>query len=249
MKIKKIRSSFAAEITGLRLNKTIAEDKVRLIKDTLATYGVVVIRNQELSPREFVRFSKIFGEAEIFPTHPSLKKFPEIFPVSNFTEGGHIYEGRHWHTDSIDDEYPAPVTLFMTHLLPPKGGDTLFINTNHLYEKLSTKVKNKLEELEVVYRSGSIHPIVRRHPITGEKCLFLHFGLCYGVKGMDLAQGKRLINSLHKKYLSCPDIYRHHFKKGDLVIWDNTKTSHIAGGTPSQYKRIMYRITISGHHS
>ena len=249
MIIKRVKSSFAAEVRGIDLRKKLPQEKIDQLKDVISKHGVVIIRQQALSQREFVRFSKVFGEAEIFPAHPSMKKNPEIFPVSNFPEGGHIYEGRTWHTDSIDDEYSAPLTLFMAHLLPSKGGDTLFLSTTELYQSLSTRLKNKIDRLEVVYRSGSIHPMVKTHPITKEKCLFLHFGLAFGVKGMDLAKGKRLINLLQKKYINSKNVYRHHYKEGDIVIWDNTKTSHIAGGTPPQFKRIMYRITISGDQS
>lgn len=246
MKISKIKSSFAGEITGIDLRQKLAKLQIQSIKEALSHFGVLVIRKQSLSPKEFAQFSRIFGKPEYFPPHPSFAKIPEIFPVSNFPEGGHIYEGRNWHTDSIDDENPAPMTLFYTHLLPPKGGDTLFINNKTLFDELSPYMKKKLEELEVVYRTGSIHPVIKHHPETNERCLFLHFGLSYAIKGMDIKKGQALIKHLHQKYLKCEHIYRHHFKKGDLVIWDNVKSSHKAGGTDPKYKRIMLRITISG---
>jgi taurine dioxygenase len=246
MKISKIKSSFVGQITDINLKKKLTKPEIQSIKNALSQFGVIVIRKQEMTAKEYVRFSKIFGDAEYFPSHPSFAKVPEIFPVSNFPEGGFIYEGQNWHTDSIDDQNPAPMTLFYSHLLPAKGGDTLFINNKTLYDELSPRMKAQLEKLEVVYRTGTIHPMIKIHPATQESCLFLHFGLSYAVKGMDIKKGQALIKRLHQKYLKCEHIYRHHYRPGDLVIWDNIKSSHKAGGTDPKYKRIMLRITISG---
>jgi taurine dioxygenase len=246
MKITKIKSSFAGQVTGIDLRYKLSKLEKENIKEALSHYGVLVIRKQKLTPKKFAQFSRIFGEPEYFPPHPSFIKIPEIFPVSNFPEGGHIFEGRNWHTDSIDDQSPSPMTLFYSYLLPPKGGDTLFISNKRLYNELSEGMKKKLECLQVVYRSGSIHPLIKTHPHTNEKCLFLHFGLAFAIKGMDIKKGQALIKRLHQKYLKCQHIYRHKYKEGDLVIWDNTKSSHKSGGTDPKYKRIMLRITISG---
>jgi taurine dioxygenase len=245
MKVRKIRNAFAAEVLEFSAKKSASKD-IQKLREALSQYGVIVLRNQNLTKKDYIRFAGYFGNVEAFPIHPSMKKYPEIFPVSNFPEGGHIYEGRFWHTDSIDEDRPSPMTLFYSHLLPRKGGDTLFINTHDLYQSFSPGLKKSLESLEAVYRSGHIHPLIQPHPINGLKCLFIHFGLIYGIRGMDLKKGQAIIKRLHSKFENWCKIYRHRYKSGDLVIWDNAQASHIAGGTDPKYPRIMYRITISG---
>jgi taurine dioxygenase len=245
MRIRKIRGGCASEVLNFD-GKSAKLGDIQELKFHLHAQGVLVLRNQALSPGEYVRFARKFGVIEEFPTHSSMKRHPEIFPVSNLPEKGHIYEGRSWHTDSIDEDRPCPMTLFYSHVLPKKGGRTHFINTHHLYMSLSDRMKRKLEHLEAVYRSGHIHPLIQTHPVTGEKCLFIHFGLIFGIRRMDPNTYNRLLKFLQRKFESWSGIYRHSYRPGDLVIWDNAKMSHIAGGTDPKYPRIMYRITISG---
>lgn len=271
--------ALGAEMTGLDVSQVPSDNLFGEIRYALnESGGVLVLRDQSLTPQQHVDFSRrfgpLFGEAEHLQDtvkpylHP---EFPQIYRVSNkVVDGkpqGRKRAGTYWHSDVSFRRRPAMVSILYGIDVPPLGGDTVFTNMAMAYEALSDAMKAMIEPLWAVHSFAGAgnaawshekieshdldgantaeHPLVRVHPDTGEKSLFINPGTTSHLVGFSDEESRTLLDFLYDHAIQPEFQYRHSWRQHDLVIWDNRCTLHyaIADYTADRY---MHRTTVIG---
>ena len=261
---------FFAEIVGADLRHD-DDPQFRAIKAAHLKHGVIVIRDQAMTPADQIGFSRRFGPLAIHVLQEQLLEgYPEILQVSNKTRDGRYVglpdAGRFWHTDQSYEQKPALGSLLYALEIPEDGsGDTWFCDMATAYEALSPTMKARLDGLRGMHiynhsheefsldedqqtrLPGYDHPIVRTHPETGRKALYLGGKLLKYIVGMDETESTELLDDL---YAHCDDgriIYKHKWRQGDVVFWDNRCTMHYAQPyDDKRFTRHMHRTTVQG---
>ena len=191
--IRPLTSFLGAEIEGVDASIAISTDLLTQLNDALIEHQLLVLRKQALTVEQQIAFSANFGELEKFSPHPNYPQHREIFPVSNREEEGYLNVGHYWHHDGSFLETPTRLSLFYFLKAPVEGGDFLFTNMYLAYETLPEKLKQQVESLETIHRNGVVHSLVRSHPITGCKSLYINMGLTVGIKGFSHEESVWLI--------------------------------------------------------
>ena len=268
---KKLSEVLGLEIINLNL-KDIIEDKDKTkLQKLFVENSVLVIRNQNLNANEFQKCAEVFGE--VFKQHNtrfSLKENPMVHYISNQDkfENGKIYiPGEGFHTDHSNDIEPPKATILLAKEIPSFGGDTQFVNMNKLYENLPLALRKKIKDLKAkhVYQSKYskrklmnlkkninnddkvIHPLIRTHPETGLKSLYINPIRIENIINYNEQQTIDLLNKLMEFVKSKKYEYRHKWKIGDFVILDNRILMHKANGDyDMNERRYLYRIMLKG---
>lgn len=276
LKIAPLTVATGAECTGVDVANLEQSEWERLV-DAYHTYSILVIRDQKLSKPAQIAFSERFGELELPVRADYLgKDYPALHVVSNIgTDGkpnptaaldnpGNFF----WHTDASYMRKPASSTLLYAIEIPPSGGDTLFANMHAAYDALPDEAKGHIDRLRAVhsweqsrYNSGSrsasaeeiaaappvAHPLVRTHPRTGRKGLYLGNHTSH-IEGMPIEEGRALLKELLVHATQPQFIYRHQWRAGDLVVWDNRSLLHKASDDfdMGNYVRRLHRTVVQG---
>jgi taurine dioxygenase len=271
-----VQDRFVAEVVGVDLSQYIDDDGFACIHDAFLAHSILVFRRQRLSNEQHIAFSRRFGALEIHTArHWLLPDFPEILVLSNRGEEGTkpiVNGGAYWHSDITYKAKPPLGSVLYALEVPPEGGDTLYADMYAAYESLDDETKTRIEDLEAVHRYGDryrmmaredkdrppltreqlaevpdvVHPVVRTHPETGRKCLFVNEGFTIAIAGLPEAEGRALLDKLFSHSVQPAHVYRHRWQAGDLVMWDNRCTMHRATEYDLRYKRAMHRTTIQG---
>jgi putative 2-oxoglutarate oxygenase len=262
------------EVTSMQANSATSTE-AKALMSLLAEHGVVVLRDQDISPHDYVRFAKLFGDIE--PSTREAFWLPEqneIYVISNIVENGrpigNANDGFFWHTDQYYFERPTAYTFLYGIETPPVGADTLFCSTRRLYDELPDDEKRRLSRMEIIgshaklstvrQREGKpvdpaefakcpdvVHPLVRTHPISGKQ--FLYFSAARASKPIDMEEAElsALLESLTEKATRPDNVYAHKWRPKDLVIWDNRGLLHTATEyRKDRYRRLMYRLSVIG---
>ncbi len=272
------------QILGVDIAAGVSDEQFKQVADTFDKYGVVVLRNQKITPEQHIEFSRRFGPTELYGIASYLLPgHPEIFVVSNIVENGKPIgmadAGRTWHSDMCYVTSPPRCSLLYGLEVPRDEageplGDTLFASTQAAYDALSPEMKEKVEGLKVrnsyatnVERKQKfstvsekaqverlknqqkfpdvIHSLVRKHPITGRKCLYLSEGLSVAIEGWPPEESDKFINEMLAYMIRPEFVYRHRWCEGDLLIWDNCSAIHLAiPDFAADNRRRMHRTTI-----
>ena len=275
IKIKKLHKKFGAEILNYKLSKDLNYKSFKEILKTFNEYGILLFRNQNLSIKNQVTFGRKFGKVLIHAVNQNhAKGHPEIYVLSNLDNTGkpsgkHPDQGSlYWHTDGSWRKITGQATIMVADIIPSKGGETHFCCMENAYDSLSDIMKQKIDDLFAIHnldfsrnrRHGHdplskkqknnappvIHPIVRTHPNTKRKSLFLGDHAEY-IEDMDYSKGRNFIERLNKLATKTKFIYKHKYKEGDVLVWDNRRLLH--KGTKydtANVKRVMRRTTIIG---
>ena len=275
MEIRPLSKYVGAEIAGVDISKPLSDDVFKAIDDAYNHHSVLVFRDQKLTPEQQIAFSRRFGELEISPrTQFALPGYPEILVLSNIiVDGkpiGNADAGRTWHTDMSYTKTPPRGSLLYAREIPFENGkvlgDTVFSSAAAAYDTLSPELKKKLTGLRAIHRAGAKqyapgsklaelvkdmpdveHPVIRTHPVTGRKAIYVREGECVGIGGMSAEESLPLIKLLGDLVTQPEFCYRHNWRVGDLLMWDNSMTQHLA---ISDYKlplrRLMHRVTVNG---
>jgi taurine dioxygenase len=261
-----------AEITGLDLREPISQQVRDDLNAALAKYGVLVFRDQQLAPPQFLVAGKIFGD--IMPHQRKSGQTTEdtsIFEVKNEPrpDGTYYIVGESFHTDHSNDPIPPKATVLHPVSLPDKGGDTQFVNVHAAYDDLSDAMKQRIENLMAVHVYASsysprllkkldddtvaalpppaVHGLVRVHPDTGRKFLYLNPVRMEHIVGMPDDEAQALIKELMDHATQPKYEYRHVWKYGDMVIWDNRNVMHQANADyDMRQTRKLIRMMIKG---
>jgi taurine dioxygenase len=269
--VRRLGPQIGAEILGVDV-KTLDDAAFAVIYQAWLDCNVVVVPGQELQIDEFLRYSRRFGLVLPHPSkmtrHPD---YPEItlLGVNKFGPDGAldmaIYRrgAEGWHTDGAYDQEPFKATQLYALAVPSRGGDTHFASMYAAYDALPEALKRRLGGLRGAFTYGGrgkatallneedrdwtpvFHPIVRTHPETGRKGLYFDPGKILRIEGLEEPESDALIEELTARMIQPDGQYRHAWRKGDIVIWDNRCSYHKAAGDyPPEEDRIHWRVSI-----
>ena len=270
---KKLPGGCGAEITGVDLSQPISESLREDILAAFAAHHLLVFRNQQLDKRQFGEVAAIFGEVEgnVF-RNPDGSTLEAIHQISNLDAAGRPAENPYlksnyfWHSDKAYLPVPALLTMLHAVELPPSGGDTQFADMIRAHASLTDDVKRRISGLRAVHgleymristddrpptdeeknaAPPVVHPLVRTHPVTGEKSLFLGM-YCSHIVGMDGAASRALLDQLLSHATQGQYVYTHRWSPGDLVIWDNRCLLHraVANYDMAANRRVLLRLVV-----
>ena len=258
-----------AEIKGLDLRRPLDRDTFEALEAALVEHKVIFARGQDLSTSEHVRLSRMFGELEVHPFRPE-GEFPEIMVLDNHKDNP-VLSTDVWHSDTTFRVRPTKYTILRSQIMPATGGDTLWANMASAYEGLSDPFKRmivglravhdfknfrvlfkntdddraRLRKMEDLYPNPT-HPVVRTHPVTGEKILFVNPQFTLRIEGMAADESRGLLDILFRQAQIPEYQFRHRWQPGDIVFWDNTSTQHYAANDYYPDRRRMERTAVIG---
>jgi taurine dioxygenase len=268
-------AAVGAEIRGVDLAQPLGDNAFAVIERAFDTHGVIFFRDQRITPPQQVAFTRRFGEIEfnIFGERWSVPGSPEIVVVSNATEDGKPIgvrrAGENWHSDMCYTARPPHGTILYAHEIPELNGlplgDTEFASAAAAWDSLPDPMKGFLGNRRAVFdfvgrkrafpptqseidRYPAVtHPIVRTHPRTGRKCLYVMRDDCTGIEDMAADEAEGLIAALADHIVKPAFIYRHQWRVGDLLMWDNCTVQHRAiQDYDLPQRRVMHRTTMGG---
>ncbi len=268
-------AALGAEIRGVDLSQPLGDNAFALIERAYDEHGVIFFRDQKVTPPQQVAFTRRFGEIEynIFGERWSVPGSPEIVVVSNVTEDdrpvGVRRAGENWHSDMCYTARPPRGTMLYAletpdlHGLPL--GDTEFASAAAAWDALPETMRNFLgarraafdfigrkrafppTQAEIDRNPPVTHPIARTHPRTGRKCLYVMRDDCTGIEGLGAEEAEALIAALADHIIKPAFIYRHQWRPGDLLLWDNCTVQHRAiQDYDLPQRRLMHRTTMGG---
>jgi taurine dioxygenase len=264
VQVDKLTPHVGAEIRGVDLSRRLDERTFKEIHAALVDNGVIFFRDQHLTPEQQKDFGRLFGELHAHPAAPSLLPgHPEILVIHADEKSKHV-AGENWHSDvSCDPEPPMGSILYM-HELPPVGGDTLFASMYAAYDALSEPLRRFLEPLtamhegEHVYRgrygvddAGRVfpkaeHPLIRTHPVSGRKALFVNGGFTTRIPQLKRAESDALLQFLFR-HVETPEFQcRFRWQVNSVAFWDNRCVQHHAMWDYYPQRRHGHRVTIKG---
>lgn len=264
-----------AEIRGVDLSRPLDDADFAAIERAYNEHGVIFFRDQHVTPPQQVAFTRRFGEIafNIFGERWSVPGSPEIVVVSNITEDGKPIgikrAGENWHSDMCYTATPPRGTMLYAVEVPDLHGlplgDTEFASAAAAWDALPQAMRDRIEGRRAIFdftgrkrafppsqaeieRNPPVrHPIVRTHPFTGRKCLYVMRDDCTGIEGVPDAEATVLIAALADHVVKPAFIYRHQWRVGDLLLWDNCTVQHRAvQDYDMPLRRLMHRTTMGG---
>lgn len=274
--VNRLSDVAGGEIRGIDLTQPISPEVRDAILDAFVKHHVLVFRDQDLTKDEQHVFTLNFGELEQHVGRlPDGSRYPVVHTVTNLdsvtgkpTPTPSTHGNYFWHTDKSYHAVPSLTTLLHAVQVPPEGGDTLFANMHMGYDAISNEEKRSLQGLKGVHsweasrrntgnkpateeqkreRPPVVHPVVRTHPATGRKSLYLGMHIGH-IEGMPKVEGKAILDDLLERATVPAHVYRHQWKKGDLVMWDNRCLLHRADRNydMSTHARVLHRTVVIG---
>ena len=275
MNIVPSTATLGATVTGIRLN-ALSEDEWRVIEDAFHEYAVLAFRDANLTESEHIAFSRRFGALERTLSQrtdkPEISLLSNVAKDGEIAKpddnlGLFLKGNRYWHTDSSFKEVPAKASLLRAVEVPDTGGDTEWADMRAAWDALDPDTQQRLEGLVAVhsyaYSQGKVggialldkreqdalppvrQPVVRVHPATGRKNLYVGRHASH-VLGMPRDEGRALLERLTEDACQAPRIFRHHWRAGDIVAWDNRCVLHRGHPWPFDQPRVMKRTTVAG---
>ena len=270
IKIKKVSGAIGALIEDVQLGENLAENTSNEIYDAFLKHQVIFFRDQNFTSESLLSFAKRIGTPIIYPFVKGLESFPEITPILKKETDVNNFGGI-WHSDTTYQDVPPKGTMLYALEVPEFGGDTEFSNQYLAYENLSEKMKLFLEKQKAVNISGkgkvtktrsdvmkhssvglksdeleAIHPVVRTHPETKKKSLYINEAHTTNFVGMTVEESTPILEFLFKHQIKSEFTCRFKWKKGSVSIWDNRCSIHNPINDYHGSRRLMHRITFQG---
>ncbi len=268
--ITPLSENIGAEVTGVDFSQPLPAADLADIEQALLDHLVVVVRDQSLDPKQLLAATRLFGETmEQHLTDTLMDGHPEIAVLDSSKmpsdKQGRVipFGARTWHTDHTNHEHPPKYTALYAINLPASGGDTSFANMNFGYTALPREEQaslldlqtvNKIEdfgyigeEARVKFGTLPVHPLIRTHPETGKKALYVHPGKLERIVGRDPNESQTFINNLLDRVITPENTYRHKWRLGDLLFCDNRAVLHRAHKDYDMAEgRVMHRVILRG---
>jgi taurine dioxygenase len=270
LKLRKLGVFLGAEVTGIDLTRALEPATVTAIGAALATHEVLVFPRQTIGSEDLKRFGRYFGELTVHPFSTNAADSPELIVYDN-KEGNPPAATDIWHSDETFRECPPMGTMLCAKIVPEIGGDTAFHSMTAAYESLSDRMQQfisgleavhdfkpfkalfaesdegwrKLRQFEEIYRPVT-HPVVRVHPVSGKKALYVNPQFTLFIKGMEERESRTLLDTLFRVTSVLEHQYRHRWEPNMVVFWDNRSTQHAAVHDYYPQRRLMERVTIKG---
>lgn len=275
--VRPIGPTFGAEVRGMPVYGDVSPELLMQFASLLHRYRVLVVPDLALHPADLVAFSQRFGPLEIHSRFENtLPAHREVFCVGNVERDGmkaSFSRGvEQWHADSSYRAVPSDASLFYGEIVPPEGGETMFADATAAYRTLDAGTRQRIEGLFAAHSLETLRqwgqrqnpdrsaersqveefpparqPLVRVHPATGAKSLYLCPAVISHIEGMEETESTALINTLTRHATQPRFVYTHRWQRGDLVMWDNRAVLHTASlFDHRRYERLMYRTTLAG---
>jgi taurine dioxygenase len=273
MQMQKLSETTGIAVTGIDLREPLPADTISALNRAFSEHSVLVIRDQHLSAPQMVTAVELFGK--IFHQHNTkfaLPETPQIHYISNqdfFPDGKRYIPGEGWHTDHSNDTHPPKATVLHAIQLPSEGGDTQFANMAAAYDSLPVSMQGRINPLIAIHvyqnshstrklmglsdankervPNAVLHPIIRTHPETGRKSIYINPIRIEGILGLDHKEALPLLDDLLAHATQETFQYRHKWQPGDLTLWDNRCLMHKANGDYDHAQtRYLYRVMLQG---
>ena len=263
--VKNYAPNLGAVIKGIDLSNEISNSEQKIIRDAFHKYLVIFFQEQsEISPVNHIKLGKYFGDLHIHPAAPKMKNYPEIFEIHTDKNSKISNGAEDFHSDVSCEKEPPLGTMLQLHILPECGGDTMFANMYMAYDALSTPMKQFLNNLyashesEHFYRGrynkinenvkypSSIHPVVRTHPVTKKKALYINRFFTTKIEGLSKDESLIILNHLFEHCEKTDFQIRYRWQQNDMAFWDNRCTLHKAIWDYFPNERKGRRVTIKG---
>ncbi|KAF1061248.1 TauD/TfdA family dioxygenase [Variovorax sp.] len=264
--LRRLTAAIGAEISGLDITAPLSQPQVDELHDALARHQVLFFRDQRFGLESHKAFGRRFGALHVHPSAPSHPEHPEVLRIHADADSK-IVAGERWHSDVSCEQHPPLGSILYLHTLPPVGGDTLFASMFAAYDALSPRFKALLEGLtathdgEHVFRGRfgnygrpddgrrhprASHPVVRTHPVSGRKAIFVNPGFTTHIDGVPAAESEAILGFLFA-HCAKPDFQvRFHWEPHSVAFWDNRSTQHLAVWDYFPHVRSGYRVTVQG---
>jgi len=268
--VQPVAPALGAEISGVDISKTLDDKTVAEIRAALLQHLVVFFRGQSLTPETLLAFARRFGEIAPYPFVKGMDAHPDVVEVVK-REDEILNFGGIWHSDTTYLERPPMGSVLYAVEIPPLGGDTLFANMYMAYEALSDGMKVLIDGLEGVnsahkadaavgriqrvserptgedeFTTQAVHPIVRTHPETGRKSLYVNRGHTVKVDGFTEEESQPILEYLYTHQTRPEFSCRFRWTPGAVAFWDNRAAQHNAVNDYHGYRRVMRRVTLAG---
>jgi taurine dioxygenase len=267
--VRRLGASLGAEILGVDLKAPMDDDAFAAFEAALVEHKVLAVRDQFLTTEQHVAFSRRFGELEVHPMRPQ-GQFPEILVLDNHKDNP-VLSTDVWHSDTTFRKTPTKYTILRCEIMPEFGGDTLWANMEAAYDGLSDTFramisglravhdfqnfralfKNteedriKLHRMEDMFPNPS-HPVVRTHPVTGRKSIYVNPQFTLRIEGLESAESRAILDVLFAQARVPEYQFRIRWTPGTIVFWDNRSTQHYAANDYYPQRRRMERTAVMG---
>jgi taurine dioxygenase len=267
--IERLGAKLGAEVRGLDLKAPMDSDTFAAFEAALVEHKVLVLREQHLTTAQHVAFSRRFGELEVHPMRPQ-GEFPEILVLDNHKDNP-VLSTDVWHSDTTFRKNPTKYTILRCQIMPKLGGDTLWADMEAAYEGLSDPFKRMLDGLRAVHDFQNFrvlfknteedraklrrmeelfpnpsHPVVRTHPVTGRKSIYVNPQFTLRIEGLESAESRALLEVLCAQAQVPEYQFRLRWSPGTIVLWDNRSTQHYAANDYYPERRRMERTAVAG---
>jgi taurine dioxygenase len=270
MQVRKIAGALGAELSGLSLADGLSAAQAAEVRKALLDHQVIFIRNQNLTADQYMAFARAMGEPIEYPFVKGLDGYPHIIEVKKL-EHEKVNFGGIWHSDTTYLEEPPMGSMLLSREVPPYGGDTMFANQYLAWEALSDTMKKLLDGLVGLNSSARAdvsktredriktdgkaeapkeylaeHPLVRTHPETGRKALFVNVAHTAGIQGMTQEESTPILEFLFRHQVKPEFTCRWSWEPNAIAFWDNRCAQHNPVNDYHGFRRIMHRITLKG---
>lgn len=272
--IQPVAGALGAEVSGIDVSQKLSDPQRTRLNQAFVEHQVLFFRDQTLTPVQHLEFTRVFGEPDTYPFMVGLPETPEVIDIVK-TESDTVNFGGSWHSDTAYLPEPSLGTVLHAIEVPAWGGDTLFANAAAAYDALSEGMKDMLDGLIGVYDSDhgyggsrrkalsnlelmndrydehseswtSEHPIIRTHPVSGRKAIYVSKGHTSHFSKTSYEESRPLINYLAEHVAKPEFTCRFRWTKGAIAVWDNRSTQHYALNDYAGKRRHMRRVTIKG---
>jgi taurine dioxygenase len=269
--VEPVSGIVGAVVRGVDLSEPLDESTVAAIRKAFLAHHVLFFYDQDLSPEAQLRLGRSFGELDTHPFVEGMETYPEVIDVITEPDD-RLNFGGGWHSDVTFLKEPDLGSILYALEVPPFGGDTLFANQHAAYDALSDTMKDLLDGLVAKHSAGPQyaqggystlsksmrtkspeqadrvvhHPLVRTHPETGKKALYVNPAFTVGIEGMRLDESMALLGFLFTHAVREPFTCRFRWSPGSVAMWDNRSVQHYALFDYRGHRRHMRRITVKG---
>jgi alpha-ketoglutarate-dependent taurine dioxygenase len=268
--VTRVGVNLGAEIGGVDLRRPLSDDAFAVIQDALVRHELIIFRDQEITSDNLIDFGRRFGELTVHPFSPHDDTAPVLIKFRN-DETNPPFGTDVWHSDETFRAEPPMATVLCAKEVPAVGGDTMFASMSAAFDGLSERMKQFISGLEAIHDlkpfralfgtseedrknlqhfellyPPQVHPVVRVHPVSGRKVLFVNPQFTIAIKDMDEREGRSLLDTLFHQALIPEYQFRHHWAPHTIAMWDNRSTQHYAVNDYYPQRRFMERVTIRG---
>ncbi len=250
-----------AEVYGLDLTRPLSDLQIEALKAAMARHQVLFFRDQPIDHDQHKAFGRLFGELAIHSGVKGLADHPEIVAIHADADSKYV-AGENWHSDLTCNAEPPMGSILYLHTVPDHGGDTLFSSMYAAYEALSPRMQAYLEGLTAVHDGDhvyrplfpdvdrrypcSTHPVVRTHPVTGRKGLFVNASYTTRIVEVGEEEGKAVLDFLYRHCMNPNFQVRFRWRPHSIAFWDNRCTQHMATWDYFPQIRSGFRVTVAG---